>query len=145
MMKPLTIRADELVMAFEDNSPGVQWYLDVQTGEVFPIFEDNAEEEDLERLEAEPKQFLEIDPMPSRVGCQIMWDFVETLREGTIRQELERALDKKHPFRRFKDVLLNYPDTQEDWFRFHEQAFMSIIQEWLADQGLEITLEPFHK
>jgi hypothetical protein len=34
----LTIRADEFITAFADNSPMAQWFLDTQTGEVFPIF-----------------------------------------------------------------------------------------------------------
>jgi hypothetical protein len=33
----LTIRADEFITAFEDNSPGVRWFLDTRPGEVFPI------------------------------------------------------------------------------------------------------------
>ena len=34
----LTIRADEFITTFEDNSPGVQWFFDTQSGEIFPIF-----------------------------------------------------------------------------------------------------------
>jgi hypothetical protein len=73
-----------------------------------------------------------------------MSDFVETLPEGQVERELARALQLKRPFRRFKDVLLNYPEVQEDWFRFHEQGFIKIIQEWLEDRGVEVKIVPFH-
>ncbi|MEW6386467.1 MAG: UPF0158 family protein [Thermodesulfobacteriota bacterium] len=143
-MTALTIRADELIMAFEDQSPEMQHFFDTQTGEVLAVFEDDMDEEDIEQLEAEPDRYLLIEPVHSSVGYEIMSDFVETLPEGKVQRELERALQQRRPFRRFKDVLLNYPSVQEDWFRFHEQAFMEIIKEWLDDHGVEATLVPFY-
>jgi len=142
-MTVLTIRADELIMAFEDQGSDLQHFFDRQTGDVLTMFED-MDEEDAKRLEVEPDRYLPIEPVPSWVGYEIMSDFVETLSEGKVQDELDRALQKRRPFRRFKDVLLNYPPLQEDWFRFHEQAFIKIIQEWLADNGVEVTLTPFH-
>jgi hypothetical protein len=76
---------------------------------------------------ADPDRFLFIQPVPSYVGYEVMSDFVYTLPEGKVSRELTRALQQRRPFRRFKDVLLNYPAIREDWFRFHEQAFMKII------------------
>lgn len=110
------------------------------------IFEyDLADEEDQrELLDADPDRYVRIDPVPSWVGYEIMSDFAETLPEEKVREALGRALEKRRPFRRFKDVLLNYPEVEEDWFRFHEQAFIKIIQEWLDDNGLEVTLVPFN-
>jgi hypothetical protein len=141
-MTGLTIRADELIMAFEDYGTELQHVFDRQTGEVLPFLEDAKEEEDIERLEADPERYLLNQPVPSSVGYNIMSDFTATLSDGKVLRELERALQQRHPFRRFKDVLLDYPAVREDWFRFHEQAFMKIIQEWLDDHGVEATLMP---
>jgi len=142
-MTGLTIRADELIMAFEDYGSNLRHFFDRQTGEVLTVFED-MDEEDAELLDADSDRFLFIEPVPSYVGYEVMSDFVDTLPEGKVPRELARALQQRRPFRRFKDVLLNYPAVQEDWFRFHEQAFMKIIQEWLDDHGVEATLVPFH-
>ena len=143
-MTGLTIRADELIMAFEDYGTGLRHFFHRQTGEVLPLFEEDMDEEDRERLDADPDRYLLIEPVPSWVGYEIMSDFVETLPEGKARCELAAALQQRLPFRRFKDVLLNYPSVREDWFRFHEQAVMKIIKEWLGDHGVEATLAPFH-
>lgn len=143
-MTRLTIRADELIMAFEDYGTELQHFFDRQTGEVLSLLEEDMDEEDRERLDAEPDRYLLIEPVPSSVGYDVMSDFVDTLPEGKVPRELARALQQRHPFRRFKDVLLNYPAVREDWFRFHEQAFMKIIQEWLDDHGVEVTVVPFH-
>jgi len=142
-MTALTIRADELIMVFEGFGPEMQHFLDRQTGEVLTVFED-MDEEDAELLDADPDRFLLIEPAPSYVGYEVMSDFVDTLPEGKVPRELTSALQQRRPFRRFKDVLLNYPTVREDWFRFHEQAFMKIIREWLDDHGVEATLVPLH-
>ena len=139
-MTGLCIRADELIMAFEDYGTDLRHFVDRQTGEVLSLLEEDMDEEDLERLDAEPDRYLLIEPVPSWVSYEVMSDFVETLPEGKARRELVRALQQRHPFRRFKDVLLNYPAVREDWFRFHEQSFVKIIQEWLDDHGVEATL-----
>lgn len=143
-MTALTIRADELIMAFEDQNSEMQHFFDRQTGEVIAVFAEEMDEEDAQRLEADPDRYLLIEPVPSGTGFDIMSDFVDTLPEGKVQRELDRALRQNRPFRRFKDVLLNYPSVQEDWFRFHEQAFIKIIQEWLEDHGVEATLVPFN-
>lgn len=144
-MPLLTIRADELIMAFEDQGPEMQHFLDLQTGEVLILIEEAVDdEEERERLESDPERFLRIDPVPSYVGYEIMTDFVETLPEGELQGELDRALRKSRPFRRFKDVLFNYPVAEEDWYRFHEQAYLKIIQEWLDDNGVEATIVPLN-
>ena len=139
-MTGLCIRADELIMAFEDYGTDLRHFVDRQTGEVLSLLEEDMDEEDLERLDAEPDRYLLIEPVPSWVSYEVMSDFVETLPEGKARRELVRALQQRHPFRRFKDVLLNYPAVREDWFRFHEQSFVKIIQAWLDDHGVEATL-----
>jgi len=139
-MTGLCIRADELIMAFEDYGTDLRHFVDRQTGEVLSLLEEDMDEEDLERLDAEPDRYLLIEPVPSWVSYEVMSDFVGTLPEGKARRELVRALQQRHPFRRFKDVLLNYPAVREDWFRFHEQSFVKIIQAWLDDHGVEATL-----
>jgi hypothetical protein len=141
-MTGLTIRADELIMAFEGFGTEMQHFFDRQAGEVLTVFEEAMEEEDIERLDADPDRYLLIEPVPSSVGYEVMSDFVDTLPEGKVSRELARALQQRHPFRRFKDVLLDYPTVQEDWFRFHEQAFMRIIQAWLDDHGVGAKVVP---
>jgi hypothetical protein len=143
-MTALIIRAGELITAFEDYGTDLQNFFDRQTGEVLSLLEEDMDEEDRERLDTDPERYLLIEPVPSSVGYEVMSDFVDTLPEGKVPRELARALQQRHPFRRFKDVLLNYPAVREDWFRFHEQAFMKIIQAWLDDYGVEATLVPFH-
>ena len=53
-MTGLTIRADELIMAFEDYGTDLQHFFDRQTGEVLSLLEE-MDEEDRERLDADTR------------------------------------------------------------------------------------------
>ena len=57
-------------------------FVDRQTGEVLSLLEEDMDEEDIERLDAEPDRYLLIEPVPSCVSYEVMSDFVDTLPEG---------------------------------------------------------------
>ena len=40
-------------------------------------------------------------------------------------------------FRHFKDVLLDYPDERERWFKFKNARVRERILEWLESEGVE--------
>ena len=144
MGKPLLIDADELIIALEDHSDESQYFLDLQTGEVLLLIDESivGPTDDLEmRLEAEPDRFREIDPIPSSASWQVMADFIEQLPDGEVRQMLVRAVGLSHPFRRFKNVLLDYPKIREQWFAFNEKAMLEFAQQWLEDEGIEAELK----
>ena len=48
------------------------------------------------------------------------------------------AINGKGAFRRFKDVLLNYPEERERWFQFKDDKTEERALEWLDD--IDVTL-----
>ncbi len=52
-----------------------------------------------------------------------MEQFVQLVRDPRARDRLDRALQGRGPFRRFKDTLLEFPGLREAWFRFHTRAW----------------------
>jgi len=51
-----------------------------------------------------------------------------------------KEIEGKSAFRRFKDVLLNYPKLREQWFQFDADAFYTIAEVWLRDAEIEAVL-----
>jgi hypothetical protein len=137
--KPLNIQADELIMALENNDFTQQYHIDLQTGEIV-FTSDYTDNEYIPDLEDELDRYRLIDPVPSSVGFDVMSNFVDSLSPSEAREELAEALRRKRPFRNFKDTLINYPKLREQWFRFHEEAFIEIAKEWLKDHSIEATL-----
>ena len=57
------------------------------------------------------------------------------IADGTL---LEVAINGKGAFRRFKDVLLNYPEERERWFKFRDDRMEKRAVEWL--ESIDVSL-----
>ena len=66
-----------------------------------------------------------------------MTSFIETLKDPTLRQELSLALNGKGAFRKFKDILINYPKERKRWHGHNAKAIKSEIREWLHSVGVK--------
>jgi len=122
-----------LAEALEDHSEEVTWWLYPRTGEVQPWSEYPSSEE-----EESPgdRRLIRIEPLPSRVGYEDMEDFIGRLGDVRARDLLQRAIEGRGAFRRFKDTLLEFPDLRAAWFVFHDARTQRRALEWLADEGI---------
>ena len=139
--KTLKIDLDELYDAMENSSYEVEYYLDLETGEILFVSEGMDDEEtgklkiqigeELDRYELIPKA-------ESYEGYRDMQAFIATVEDDHLSELLEVAINGKGAFRRFKDVLLNYPEERERWFQFKDDRMKERALEWLDD--IDVTL-----
>lgn len=144
-MAAIRIDVEDLIMALDDHSGLVEWYLDRETGEVLRRSDELLGEEDEElgaRIETNPGCYAPIEPLPSREAWQAMADFAAGVSDERARRSLERAVHGERPFRRFKEVLFDYPDERERWFRFKDDAYRRYAAAWLVDNDIEALLVP---
>jgi len=139
--KALNINLDELCEAMEDSSYENEYFLDLKTGEVLFI-SDYMDDEDTcelkDRIEEDFDRYERIPKAESHEGYQDMVDFIATVDNERLAELLEVAINGKGAFRRFKDVLLNYPEESERWFKFKDERMEERALEWLDD--IEVTL-----
>jgi len=62
-----------------------------------------------------------------------MEDFIATVTDKNLQEKLEIAISGKGAFRRFKAVLISYPEERQRWFDFHEKAMREYVNEWVED------------
>ena len=139
----VTVDLEELCVAFEFSSVDNRYYLDLETGEIINIsdeFVDHEEKEELERKVEEGfgKRYVSIPYASSDESYKDMEDFVETLEDQDLKEKLYIAIDGRGAFRRFKDVLLGYPEERERWFKFKDARVTERINEWLEAEGIEM-------
>jgi predicted nucleotidyltransferase len=122
-----------LAEALEDHSEEATWWLDPGTGEV-QLWSEYLSSED----EGSPgdRGLIQIEPLRSRVGYGDMEDFIGRLGDVRARDLLQRAIEGRGAFRRFKDTLLEFPDLRAAWFAFHDARTERRALEWLADEGI---------
>ena len=96
-------------------------------------------------MKTDPYRFILIEPIPFRLRRISLWLTYEKynlMEEFASQQKSERlaellwvALNGKGAFRRFKDVLLNYPEARQKWFDFE--------YEWMKRKAIDFLDETF--
>ncbi|WP_051298789.1 UPF0158 family protein [Arthrobacter castelli] len=124
-----------LMMALEHQTDFYDsfWWFDPDTGEI-GFWLRGAAEESVEELEE--RGVITIDPISSRDGYREMEDFISTVSDDRSRDLLQQAIDRKRPFRRFKDTLIDLPELGDQWFTFHDRTVRTHAIEWLVDAGV---------
>jgi len=142
-MKKLKVDLEMIANAMEDIARVVmEYYLDKETGEVIFIPEEVSryvEEEDenlrkelpdwqkegvklaQEILLEKPDRYIYIPEGPPCNGYDLMVGFAEKVEDELLREKLSIALDGEGAFRRFKNVIVDYPDYREKWFKFRDE------------------------
>jgi hypothetical protein len=125
----------------ENSSYEVEYYLDLETGEILFVSEDMDDVETVKmknQIEEELGRYELIPKAESYEGYRDMQAFITTVEDDHLSELLEVAINGKGAFRRFKDVLLNYPEERERWFQFKDDRMKERALEWLDD--IDVTL-----
>ena len=125
----------------EDGSYEHEYYLDLETGEILFISDYMDDEETgklKDQVEEDSDRYERIPEAESHQGYEDMVDFIATVKDERLAELLEVAINGKGAFRRFKDVLLNYPEERERWFQFRDDSVQEKALEWLGD--IEVSL-----
>ena len=139
--KRLKIGLDELYDAMGNSSYEFEYYLDLETGEILFVSEDMDDVETVKmknQIEEELGRYELIPKAESYEGYRDMQAFIATVEDDHLSELLEVAINGKGAFRRFKDVLLNYPEERERWFQFKDDRMKERALEWLDD--IDVTL-----
>ena len=142
--KALKIGLDELYSAMEDSSYEDEYYLDLETGEILFISDYMDDEETgklKDQVEEDSDRYERIPEAESHEGYEDMVEFIATVKDERLVELLEVAINGKGAFRRFKDVLLNYPEERESWFQFKDDRMEEKALEWLDDIDVSLIEE----
>ena len=91
----------------------------------------------LEVLLDSTARYIRIPEMNSDTAFSIMKEFVQTVRDHVLKKKLVNALNGKGAFRRFKDILTEYPKERKCWHRYNAKASRSEILKWLHACGIK--------
>lgn len=117
---------DAVSCALEDHSFGTRWYFDFDEQTTVPAIED------VDCYPENGHRVLPIEPMSSWESFDIMEDFVNGVDNEVERDKLAVALNQRHPFSAFKEML-HYTAQREKWFAYKEKRMKEIVEQWMAD------------
>ncbi|MEW6042091.1 MAG: UPF0158 family protein, partial [Elusimicrobiota bacterium] len=138
MNKKIAVDLDEICGVMENNSMEIGYYLDLETGEVIAVSDFNNDEGVSDKIDEEPDRYEAIPTIPSEEAYRYMEDFIYTVKDEKLKDELNRAINEKGAFRRFKDILSQNPEEQIRWYDFHDKIVKQKAAEWLKSIGIKV-------
>lgn len=82
------------------------------------------------------ERYVRIPERRSAGVFQAMQGFTAALENPELRLQLEEITDGKGAFRRFKDILEDYPKERKQWYGYSAAKAREEIMQWLAAAGI---------
>ena len=119
---PREIDLEGLQVAYLDDSGQIEYYLDMQTGEVVEV-RGAAPPADQSRFKRVPQRGADIDDRRA---------FVETLEDSLVKEFLKANVGTGD----FRKILATDRNVERAWYNFRNQRATSAIASWLQSLGL---------
>lgn len=142
----IRVRREDLERALEDNAQSKRSFLDIETGEVVPVYLDMIErgaDQAAKRIAAgvNTRYFL-MPNIPARDSYQEMVRFIESVKDPKLAEELTLAIEGEGAFGKFRKVLLRQHRTEEErWLAEKAERTAQRIGAWLKSSGLVDRIE----
>lgn len=156
MKKKAAVKLDDLINEIEMQMDETDTYINTQTGEVITLSGEEMraaeDEEPLENypewqrenieqainiIEDEDEVYLDFTLKNEYHEYEIIEEFIGTLSETEIREELFGAIQGRGAFRRFKDRIIEH-DVDKQWYEFKEKKLKALVIEWCKEKDLLI-------
>jgi hypothetical protein len=89
----------------------------------------------LEVLLDEDGRYVRIPEREPPKAYKTMAEFIDTIKDPVLKEQLSNVLNGKGAFRRFKDVLIEYPKERKRWHGYNAKAVKNEIIEWMNTLG----------
>ena len=118
---------------------GMRVYVNKETKEIKNIIDfdnhiyadEELWEEDIKEIEENYDKYIEFEKMDSNEAYQIMEEYVETVDNEEVKNNLELGLRLSRPFRNFKDIIDESGEYRDKWFSFKESKYIEYVKSQL--------------
>jgi hypothetical protein len=84
-------------------------------------------------------RYLEVPKRSSREDYEIMEDFIVTVEDEQLQDQLWRAIKGRGAFRYFRQVISEDENELERWYAYKESRLMEEMMDWLEMEEIEPT------
>jgi len=137
----LNIDFDELVDAYEDSSVEHVYHIDTKNNKLLYYNEGIGEPEEVkEELDSctDDDRFIYIPPRLPQDEFFIMETFVYSIKDFNLAEKFHKALERKKPFRNFKELLHKHPRLRDKWFEYKYNTIKNETINWLCENNIEL-------
>lgn len=136
------IKLDDVIMCMEMSSEENCSYYNTTSNKIVNIFfneVNNEEDEDaLEIIEDGdiPEYYISLPDKYDIDEYHIMQEFIYSLEDEFIQDELLDVINGRRAFRRFKDTLYEY-GIENKWYEYRDKAYRKIALDWLDANNIK--------
>lgn len=87
-------------------------------------------QEEIDKLDADPENYLKIEGMDSRQSFRVMEAFIDMVENKDLQNKLLESLQRPKPFQNFKFDIDRSGPYRQKWFDFKHQK----LKEWVMVQ-----------
>ena len=117
-----------------------KYYLNIKNGRVFVSTESGIFYiDDAEKLDEDILYTDDIISLPEKYEIneyKIIKDFIETIKNNQVKNQLSIVIQGNGAFRRFKDSCINF-DIINEWYKFRDNAYHELAKEWCTWNNID--------
>ena len=132
----MKVKLSEVIDGLDFTNDEIEYYYNPTNGEIFMsniVDYENLNEDELDEL------FEKSIMLPTRYDIneyEMMVDFVETIEDTILQNQLYISLNGSGAFRRFKDTCINF-DIIDTWYKFRDKKYKELAINWCKDNNIE--------
>ena len=127
---------NELMDAFTSGTGDRVYFLDRFTGEIFFVPAALEDEDFWRQVKSNQERFLEIPRIDYGNERQIMFGFIDSVKDTELKTLLSGALTGRKPYGNINDILDFFPDEQEKLLEMKDEFVTSRVKSWLEEHNL---------
>lgn len=129
-------KLDDVIDCLESTDDICEYYYNPVNGEFFMTNIGDLNNYNTDQLE---ELFENSIMLPTRYDIneyEMMEDFVYTVRDIKLQNQLNISLNGSGAFRRFKDTCINYAII-DDWYKFRDKKYKELAVDWCKENNIE--------
>jgi len=138
--REVPVDLDVLMSAFGDDDYDQIHFLDVETGEIIPLPEQDFEEEDLHpvaaQVDSHPDRYLPVPKLDPDDVLEDLAAFLRDLPDEDAREKLGEALQEGLEGVDFDLFFEGQPELAEGWETFQRRRLQDRVLAWMAEHNL---------
>lgn len=131
----ITVNISNIIDELEMMNSDMQSFLNIQTGKIITMFDNLESEYATNEIENNTENYISLPTHYDINEYSIMEDFIDSLDDIGIENQLSSAINGKGAFSYFRDTIRNL-GIENKWFEFKANAFKEIAIKWCKENNI---------
>ena len=132
----MKVNLNEVIEALDFTNDEIEYYYNPKNGEITMLNSVILKDSNEEQLD---EVFTKNIMLPTKYDIneyEMMEDFIKTVKDLKIQNQLYISINGHGAFRRFKDTCIYY-SIINDWYKFRDKKYQKIAINWCKENNIE--------